>query len=197
MRLAGVALLATLALVAAGCGGSSSSESAADETTAIESTATDTTIEDTTETVSTEAETVTTETASTDVDTDDLAKLLGSEGCAELASVGMKFAEAMGASQGSSGDLEDTKKYFDELADKAPEEIRDDFATLAEAWTAIVEVYSDLGIKPGETPSADDIAKLSAAGEELSKKLDNAKFEQASENISKWANENCTAVGNG
>lgn len=190
MRVAGAALLAALALVAAGCGGSSSSESAADETT-VESTATgDTTAEETTTEETTETETV-----STDIDEDALAEVLGSEECAELASVGTKFAEAMGASQGGSGDLEDTQRYFEELAEKAPEEIRDDFAVMAEAWTAIVEVYSDMGIELGETPTAEQIEKFSAAGEELAKKLDDGKFQEASTNISAWATENCTTGG--
>lgn len=223
MRLAATAMLAALALVAAGCGGSDSNDAAVEDTTAIETTAEGTTTEDvattettveeattedttsedaTTEAISTEesedtttGETTIAETGTTStVDEDAIAQILGSEGCAQLVTVGSKLAEAMSGVTGDTSGIEKTRTFLDGLAQDAPEELRDDFAVLADAWTAIVEAYGDLGLKPGQTPTAEMLQKLSEKGEELSKTLDDPRFEQASENISAWADEHCTAT---
>lgn len=192
MRLALTAMLAALALVAAGCGGSSSNDAAEADTTTVETTVDTTATTDDTTSTDDGSTTETVADDTTSADSGEISNIFGSEDCTELAMVGSKLAEAMGAASGNTADLESTQTYFDELAKNAPEEIRGDFATLAEAWAIIVDVYGDLDLKPGETPTADQIQKLSEKGQELSEKLDDAKFEEASSNISAWAEKNCT-----
>ncbi len=47
---------------------------------------------------------------------------------------------------------------FQEFADQAPEEIRDDFQVLAQAYAEYVKVVGELDLQPGVVPSADELA---------------------------------------
>jgi hypothetical protein len=172
-----LALLGAVALLAAGCGGGDS-ESAADETT-IETT-TETLTEDETTEETTEEET----TATGDEDTD--LSGIADEDCLELASIGAKFTEALGAT-GAGTDYETTTKLLDELADKAPDEIKDDLAVLAAAWKDIAAALKDVDLTSGQAPSAEVLAKL----QELGTKFNTPKLQQASENLAAWAQEHC------
>lgn len=201
MRVLATTLFVALAIVAAGCGGSSSTGASGETTeqaTGRSDTATqgtDTGSEGTTETTETTKTDVTTteDTATTPApDENALADILGSEECASLIGISSAFAQAAG---GAGEGLEQSQKLFEEFAAKAPEDIRDDFAVIAEAWTAIVEVYADAGISAGEPPDAEAIAKLQQASEELGRKLDDVKFQEASQNISTWVADNCTPNG--
>ena len=125
-------LVAALALVAAGCGGSSN-EASSDTTTA----------EMTTE-VTTTAEMTTTEQTSTEGSGGDTAALTGK--CADLAGLGSKLAAAMG---GQDSGVADVSKLFDEMADQVPDE---NFQKIADALKG-----ADLS---SGTPDAATLAKL-------------------------------------
>jgi hypothetical protein len=173
---AAVAALA-LGLAAAGCGGGDDEASDEPDATLTE-TETDATDETSTEETSTDE----------DTDTGDLGNFdFSSEECQQLAAAGSRFGEAVsGATSGA--DLADEADAFQEFADAAPEEIRDDMQTLAEAYDAIVAALSDIDLQAGETPSAEQVAQLTQA---LSS-IDQTGVQGASERIATWAQENCS-----
>jgi hypothetical protein len=173
-------LLAALVLAVAGCGGDDSSDASGDETT-IETTVEDTTAEDTTE-ETTEGDTT------EEMDDADIGNF-ANEDCLELAGVGAKMAETLGATGAS--DPEATAAFFDELVSKAPDEIKDDLAVLAGAMDEISEALKDVDLTSGATPDPETLQKL----QELSQTLDNAEIQQASQNLEAWATENCSSGG--
>jgi hypothetical protein len=161
--------VAALALAAGGCGGGDDESSGA-STTAAETTEPTTTAETTT------AETTGQTGMGNLVDTD----------CAELATVGAKFSEAFSGT-GQDPDYEATTAFFTELVDKAPDEIKDDLATLATAWTEVATALKDVDLSSGQAPSAETIAKL----QELSTKFNTPALQQASTNLAEWTQEHC------
>jgi hypothetical protein len=167
-----VTMLAALALAAGGCGGGDDESSGSATTTAV----TETTEPPTT------AETTTGET--TEAGTG--AGALADEDCAELANVGAKFSEALAAT-GQGTDYEATTAFFRELVDKAPDEIKNDLATLATAWAEIAAALKDVDLSSGQAPSAATIAKL----QELSTKFNTPALQQASTNLAEWTQEHC------
>lgn len=181
MRILGAILVVTLAVVAAGCGGGGSNEAGGDDTTVVVETT------GTTDTIETETTAADTETTTTVAD-GDLAALLGSEECASLVGLSSQIAQSMSGSGSTDESLEQSRQFFDELADRAPEEIRDDFAVMSEVWTKIAEAYADLDLQSGEVPSQETLQRLAAIGNEL----DQAELEEASTNIEAWVNENCS-----
>jgi len=172
VRLLTIAVVLVLALAGASCGGDDEASSDGDDVT-IETTTDETTTDDTT----------TDET--TDDDTGDLDELASGE-CQELVAASTSFSEAFGAA-GQDGDVDDVSELFEEFADRAPEEIRDDFAILAEAYASYAEVIGDVQIEPGETPDAEALARL----QEALASIDQAEVTAASQRISDWATENC------
>lgn len=165
-RTAVTALVLTVLVAAWGCGGDDD-ESAA-ETQAAATTA--------------EAEATDTE-ESEAPETPDFAS---SENCTALAALGVKVSLALGGAGGA--DVEETKKLLNEFAAEAPEEIRADFAVIADAYAKIGDTLGDLGLTAGETPSAEDQARL----QELAAELDQPALTSANENITAWVNKNCS-----
>jgi hypothetical protein len=168
-----VLLVAALALVAAGCGGSSDEASSDTDTVAVETTTMDTT---TTEDTATTDDTATDTSSSTDI-----GALTGK--CAELAGLGTKLASAMG---GQDAGVENVSKLFDELAVEVPDEIKADWQVLAENFGKIAEALKGVDLTSG-TPDAETLAKLQA----LSATLDSQKVQQASAHIEAWVTQNC------
>jgi len=166
-------LVAALALVAAGCGGSSD-EASSDTTTA-----------DTTE-VTTTAETTTAEMTTTgDTTTDGSATGAGAltGKCADLAGLGSKLAAAMG---GQDSGVADVSRLFDEMADEVPDEIKADWQVLAQNFQKIAEALKGVDLSSG-TPDAATLAKL----QKLSSTLDSQEVQQAAAHIEAWAKKNC------
>ena len=160
-----VLLLAVLALVAAGCGGDDASDASGDtETTIVEETTGD-------------------EMTETEDATDDGAGALG-ENCAELAGIGSRLAASL---SGQGADLDEASELFDEIADQVPDEIKDDYEVVAENFGKIAEALKDVDLTSGATPSAEDLAKL----QELTASLNSPEIQEASANISAWAEKNC------
>jgi ABC-type glycerol-3-phosphate transport system substrate-binding protein len=161
-------LVAALALVAVGCGGSDDESSAADETTVTETT---TTTSD--------------ETSSDDLDSFDFAD----EDCQALVAAYVSLSGALaGASGGGSSDFADEIEEFTELAEKVPDEIREDVETVAAAYSQYIDVIQDAGIEPGEIPTAEQAQQLQNALQSVGE----ADVTAAGERLSAWTTENCT-----
>ena len=180
-----IASFALLVFAFAGCGGddnSASGDTTATETTTTEETTTDT---ETTETETTETETTeTTEdegTDTTEASGDDFAT---ADNCQEFAQVGTKISEALSGTGGSN--LQDAKAAFDELTAAAPDEIKDDFQVIADAYGKMADALQGVDLS-NPNPDPATLAKLTKLGQELNQ----AKLTQASTNISNWARDNC------
>ena len=162
-------LVAALALVAAGCGGSSD-EASSDTTTA-----------ETTTEVTTTAEMTTTEQTSTESSGAGAAALTGK--CAELAGLGSKLSAAMG---GQDTGVADVSQLFDELADQVPDEIKADWQVLAKNFQKIAEALKGVDLTSG-TPDAATLAKL----QKLSTTIDSQEVRRAAAHIDVWVRKNC------
>jgi uncharacterized membrane protein len=163
-------LIAVLALVAAGCGGSSSDEASADTETTVA-----------TETTTPEETTATTDDSETSTDID-LGNLSGE--CAQFAGISSKLAQSL---SGQDANMEDAAKAFADIADQVPDEIKDDYQVIAENFAKIAEALKGVDLTSGQTPSPEALAKL----QELSKTMDSAEVQQASQNIEAWVSEHC------
>jgi len=160
-------LLAAFALLAAGGGGDDSDEASdAADTTVVETDSMDDT-----------DDTDTTATATGDAD-----EVLGGE-CAEFAGLGAKLQSAFGVG----GDVDSASEVFDELADRVPEEIRDDYRVLADNFRQFADALEGVDLTSGETPSPETLAKL----QEAAAAMDQPEIQQASDNIEAWVQENC------
>jgi hypothetical protein len=172
----------TFVLAAAGCGGDDDS-SASDDTTLTETTTT----EETTEEETTEEET--TETEDTDTtDTTETSALGGfatSENCREFAQIGSKISEAFTGT--GVGDLDEASDAFAELTAAAPEEIKDDFQVIADAYNKLADALQGIDVT-STNPDPEALAKLT----QLAQEIDQAALTTASTNIATWAQENCS-----
>lgn len=171
-----VLVVGLLALVAAGCGGDDGEDAAATTDTAVEQT-----VEQDTGTTDTMEDESSTEGSSGDVD---LGALTGE--CAELAAVGARIAQTLGT-QG--GDVEASVEYFSDLADAAPDAIKDDLEVFAEGFAEYAKAISGIDLSGGSVPTAEDLAKL----QDAAKAFDDPRIQEASDSIQAWAEENCTA----
>jgi hypothetical protein len=160
-RTAVTALVLAVLLAAWGCGGGDD-ESAADTEAAA-----------------------TTAPATTEAEPTEAPDFASAANCAELVSLGLKVSLALGGTGGA--DVEKTKELLNAFSDEAPEEIRADFEVIAEAYAKIGDTLGDLGLTGGETPTAEDQARL----QQLAAELDQPALTRANENITAWVNENC------
>jgi len=163
-----------LALVAAGCGGDDNESSPSDTTTIEETTTDETTTDETTDGDDTET------TRDFDFADEDCQSLV-----AAFLGVSQAFAAATG---GSSDELSEQADAFAEFADDVPEEIRADVETLAAAYGQYIEVIQDVGLQPGQVPTA-------AQAQELQQALQSVGTEDvtaASERLGAWTEENCS-----
>jgi hypothetical protein len=106
---------------------------------------------------------------------------LTSEDCQKLAAASETVSQAFTGSV--PGDMAEQVARLNALAKAAPKEIQADFATLAKAAGEVAK----LGLKPGATPTAEQLAAISA--------LDVAGISKAATNIGAWAQKNCAAGG--
>lgn len=170
--------LAAFALIGAGCGGGDD-DATGDTDTVV---ATDTFGDETTDDTTTDE----TDTDETDTDTDGSGDF-GSGDCADAVAAFTSLSQAVAAAGASGDDAEDSARAFQDFADDAPEEIRDDIRILGDAYVEYITVLSDLGIEAGETPSADQIQQITEASEALT----TPEVTAASERFSTWASTNC------
>lgn len=111
----------------------------------------------------------------TDGDSDggDDGGIVGTIDAAECAQVAVAMAAAVQAlPQAMTGNAPELGTSVEELqafAEAAPEEIRADLQTIAEGYASVMQVLDDSGFDPtsGEPPSAEVIAQLTEAAEEV------------------------------
>ena len=153
--------------------------------------------EDTTTTQSAEAETTTTSAAPEDTegDTSDTGDLSGlSAVCLEATQAMAEAASSYstGLTEAFSGTLDDealqaAADQLQAMADAAPDEIKDDFKMIADAMAAFYTAFGEIGYQPGATPTPEQAEQLAA----LAETIDNEAFDEASQNIEAWFEENC------
>jgi hypothetical protein len=174
MRLLTIAVVILLALAGASCGGDDE-ESSDEDTITFETTTDDTTTDETTDETTTDDET-----------TDDSGDSLASEDCQDLISASAALGQAFGGAQ-SGEDLSESSEAFTEFAENAPDEIRSDLELMAETYAAYVDALEDIGLDPGETPSADQAVEFQQA----LASIDLEEFSAASQRFTTWAGANC------
>ena len=164
-------------LVGAGCGGGSKSGSPT--TTAATTTSAATTTAVTTAGTSTAVPPTTTSAAPTFANTSN---------CAKLAALGAQVAKAVQPVAGNAqATVANEAKALQAMAAAAPSEIRGDFETFAAAFNGYVQAIVKAGFSPGKTPTAAQIAQLTAAAKTFS----TAKLSAAEQHLSAWAQKNC------
>ena len=161
------ALGALLIVLAAGCGSKKSASSSQTTTNSSSGTSTEATTNEATTTTSSGSN----------------PSFASAKNCAQLASLASKLTN----SSGGKVDLKGYSDAMDALANAAPDEIKGDFKTFADAFKGFAKAMSDAGLKPGETPTAAQIAKLTAA----SQKLSTPKIRAATQHLEAWGQKNC------
>jgi len=155
--------LALLAMVAAGCGG--------DDSTAAKDTTT--TGEDTTTTASDDGGS----------DASGLAGVLDKD--CQFLLTGSYLNPLASATAGKSDDVENASNYLDELSDAAPDEIKDDLKTVAEAIGKISEALKSVDTSNPQAAYTDP--DFQAALQELQ----DPDYTAAAKNVGDWITENC------
>lgn len=118
-----------------------------------------------------------------------------SEYCKDLKSASTQF-DSLTSNDVSK--LDEAFKTFHTLADEAPTDIKDDWATLDKGITSVEKALADAGLKfsdfaalqEGKMPEGVDVAKLQGLATEF-QKLDSAEFDKASKAIEKHAKDTC------
>lgn len=117
--------------------------------------------------------------------------------CAQLESLGKKFAAAIQASAGTATgakvDFAKEEQLFKALADASPSAIHGDFETLASAFAASATALQKANLTAGKTPTPAQIAALEAAGKAFSA----PKVAAAEQHLQAWATTNCAGVKTG
>jgi hypothetical protein len=140
-RLTIAVVLAALALAGAGCGGGDES-SGTTETTVTETTTDETTTDETT----------------TEETTTDGSGGLTSGDCADLVNASAELAQAFAAA-GATGDAGAASEFFDRF--EAPDEIREDFQVLADAYAEYIAALQDIGLESAKRPARSSFSSSS------------------------------------
>ena len=110
--------------------------------------------------------------------------------CAQVvAAMSAAAAAVPQAMSGGAADLDQSLTQLQAFAEAAPEEIRADLVLVYEGYGAYMAAMQDAGYDPssGEAPSAEAIAAMEAASQQLS----DPAFTAASERVSAWFATNC------
>ena len=110
--------------------------------------------------------------------------------CAQLLSLGQKVSSAVQAATGKGDTADAVAKevdLFKQLAAAAPSDIRPDFETFATAFAAAATALQKANFKPGQTPSAKQLAELQNA----TKSFSSAKVQAASKHLEAWGSTHC------
>ena len=108
-----------------------------------------------------------------------------SENCADFQEIGTKISEAFTGTGGQ--DLDAASDAFAELTAAAPEEIKDDFQVIADAYNKLADALQGVDLT-STNPDPQALAKIA----QVSQEFDQAELTQASTNITTWAQENCS-----
>ena len=102
--------------------------------------------------------------------------------------LGVKMSQALqSSSSGGLSSIGNEANVFKALASAAPAEIRGDFETFTGAFSAYARAVTKAGFKAGKTPSAAQVAALTAAAKSFSA----PKLRAAEQHLSAWARKNC------
>jgi hypothetical protein len=176
--------LAVGVVAAAGCGGGSKSPTTSTTTPAVANTAAAGTTAATT-TPTTAGTSAGATTSASGAASAALGALASAGNCKSLASLGAAASQAMSGS--GTVDVAKEAQLLQQEAQKVPASIKPDFETYAQD---LAKIASALGTyKPGTTPSAADLAKLS----QLASQINMTKLSAAAAHISAWAKANCHA----
>jgi hypothetical protein len=178
VRLLTIAVVLLLALVGAGCGGGDDETAADTDPVVTETTADTTTDDDTTEDDTTDGDTTGDDTTS---------GIFSSGDCAELVAASASLSQAFAAVGGVEGDVDEATELFEDFAENAPDEIRDDLQVLAEAYATYVAALDDVDFEEGQVPDAQTLAALQQA----IASIDQAEVTEASQNLTEWSTANC------
>jgi hypothetical protein len=90
---------------------------------------------------------------------------------------------------GDAGDMQSSIDALENFAANAPDEIADDMQTLAAAYAQVTQALADSGYDPasGVAPTAEQAAALQQA----TAGLNSEEFQQASDNLTAWFQEQC------
>jgi hypothetical protein len=177
-----MALGAVVAVVAAGCGGSSTPTTTAKKVAAK----TPTTTVSKPLSVTMTAPSTSTKTASAS----GTPSFASAGNCTALSGVGEQFAKAMtSATSGGKFNLNAAVKAYQNLANAAPAAIRPDIQELAAAFSSYASALNKVGYKFGSVPTASQITALESASKDLSA----SKLASASKALETWAVKNCSA----
>jgi hypothetical protein len=118
-----------------------------------------------------------------------------SEYCKDLKAASTQFDSL---SSNDVTQLDEAFKTFHTLADEAPSEVKEDWATLDKGITSVEKALDDAGLKfsdfaelqEGKMPEGVDVAKLQGLATEF-QKLDSAEFDKSSKAIEKHAKDVC------
>jgi hypothetical protein len=110
--------------------------------------------------------------------------------CAQVvAAMASAYSGSAAAMTGGSPDLQASVDQLEAFAASAPEEIRDDMQTIAAAYATMMQAFADSGYDPasGQAPTPEQVAALQQA----TAAINTAEFQQASDNVSAWFEEQC------
>jgi hypothetical protein len=90
---------------------------------------------------------------------------------------------------GNAGDMQSSIDALENFAANAPDEIADDMQTLAAAYAQVTQALADSGYDPtsGVAPTPEQAAALQQA----TAGLNSEEFQQASDNVTAWFQEQC------
>jgi hypothetical protein len=181
------ALLAALGLAVAGCGGggSGSGTTQAAATTAAATTVAPATTEAATTAAATTAAATTAPAKTTPAKTTPN-NFATAGNCRQFSEIASKLSAAF---TGQGGDIGKVATFFNQLADKAPSEIKADFRVIANAYEKIAAALKGVDLKSGKAPDPAALAKL----QQLGAQLNNTKLAAAGQHIAAWATKNCHA----
>ena len=107
--------------------------------------------------------------------------------CTQLASLAAKVQQSVQPTGNGSVDLSREADALRTLADRAPDAIKGDLRTFADAFSSFAKAYADSGFKAGSTPTAAQIAKFSRAAQ----KLATPKVQAAMTHLESWGRTHC------
>jgi hypothetical protein len=142
----------------------------------------------TTATTTTTTTSATTATSTSSSGTLKITKFATSGNCQRLEAMAVSVSKSINPTSGQV----DPQKYADaieKMADAAPNDIKSDFKTFADAYSSLVKAYTSSGFTPGagKVPTAAQIAKLTVAARALS----TPKVQTALQHLSAWGRKNC------
>jgi hypothetical protein len=117
----------------------------------------------------------------------DSTSFASAKNCKDLEGLAAKVAQSFQPNSNGETDLSKEADALNALADAAPNDIKGDFKTFAESFKDFAKAYGDVKLKPGVTPSAQQIAKLAT----LSQSLNTPKLQKAMQHLSAWGSSHC------